>query len=94
MTAVTSLSTARENHTAFSGAPASFVSPFLTKRVSLLSIVVPLWPLDKSTGKVAGDVDMNDFGGGSTDGLVSTAGGLLWAGVGCAKCSYDNDYGG
>ena len=35
-------------------------------------------PLDKPTGEVAGDVDMGDFGGGSTDGLVSTAGGLWW----------------
>ena len=41
--------------------------------------------MDKSTGKVAGDVDMNDFGGGSTDGLVSTAGGLWWAGAGHAN---------
>ena len=35
-------------------------------------------PLDKPTGEVTGDVDMDDFGGGSTDGLVSTAGGLWW----------------
>ena len=31
---------------------------------------------DKPTGEVTGDVDMNDFGSGSTDSLVSTAGGL------------------
>ena len=51
-------------------------------------------PLDKPTGEVTGDVGMGDFGGGSTDGLVSTAGELWWAGVGCAICSYDHDYGG
>ena len=41
------------------------VSLFLTSRVSLLS------PLDKSTGKVTGNVDMDDFGGGNTNVLGS-----------------------
>ena len=35
-------------------------------------------PLDKPAGEVTGDVGMGDFGGGSTDGLVSTAGELWW----------------
>ena len=50
------------NHTAFSDTPASFVSPFLTGVLSSLG---------RSTGEVTGDVGMDDFGGGSTDGLGS-----------------------
>ena len=42
-------------------------------------------PLDKPAGEVTGDVGMGDFGGGSTDGLVSTAGGLWWARAGHAN---------
>ena len=49
---------------------------------------------DKLTGEVMDDVDTDDFGSGSTGGLVSTAGGLWWAGGGCAIFSYDHDYGG
>ena len=51
-----------KNHTTSSDTSASFVSLFLTNRVSLLS------NSDKSTGNVTGNVDMDNFGGVSTNG--------------------------
>ena len=46
-------------------------------------------PLDKPTGEVTGDVGMGDFGGGSTDGLVSTAGELWWFKMGSNRLVAD-----
>ena len=51
-----------KNHTTSSDTSASFVSLFLTNRVSLLS------NSDKSTGNVTDNVDMDNFGGVNTNG--------------------------
>ena len=48
-------------------------------------------PLDKPAGEVTGDVGMGDFGGGSTDGLVSTAGELWWFKMGSNRLVADFD---
>ena len=42
-----------------------------------------------SIGDVTGDVGMGDFGGGSTDGLVSTAGELWWFKMGSNRLVAD-----
>ena len=78
------------------------MAPFLTSRVSLLSL--------SDKGEVlghVGDVRRVDYGYTYATGSFcssssmskgpippSTAGGLWWAGVECAICFYDHDYGG
>ncbi len=38
-----------------------------------------MYPLDKPTVEVTGDMDLDAFDGGSTGGLISKAYGLWWA---------------
>ena len=88
------------NRKAFSDTPESYVSSNLTNRDSLLKLMSSS---DKPTGEVTDTVDMDDFGGSSTDGLGFSTGdvlghvdmnyaihnaGLWWTGVGCAMRSY------
>ena len=65
------------NHKAFSGTHESH-SLTLANRDPLLKFMLHL---DEPTGEVTDAVNTDDFGSGSTNGLVSTtAGGLWWAG--------------